>query len=70
MKQFETFYLGVVRDINMGSSRRRDKEAQLVDQIEAAQVIILSSSVYLQLINIPFSNNMMNRIEHMKLSRN
>ncbi|XP_060076726.1 integrin beta-1-binding protein 1-like [Ylistrum balloti] len=35
---FEVCFLGVVRDINMGTSRKRDKEAQLVDQVEEAQI--------------------------------
>ncbi|XP_069127635.1 integrin beta-1-binding protein 1-like [Argopecten irradians] len=36
---FEVCFLGVVQDINMGTSRKRDKEAQLVDQVEEAQIV-------------------------------
>ncbi|OWF44751.1 integrin beta-1-binding protein 1-like [Mizuhopecten yessoensis] len=35
---FEVFFLGAVQDINMVTSRKRDKEAQLVDQVEEAQI--------------------------------
>jgi len=36
--QYEVYFLGVVREINMATSLKRDKEAQLVDQVEEAQV--------------------------------
>ena len=35
------YFLGIVPDINMGNSWTRDKEAQLVDRVEEAQVSFL-----------------------------
>ena len=35
---YDVYFLGIVPDINMGNSWSRDKEAQLVDRVEEAQV--------------------------------
>ena len=35
---FDVYFLGAIDEINMGNSRKRDTEAQLVDQVEEAQV--------------------------------
>ncbi|XP_041359329.1 integrin beta-1-binding protein 1-like isoform X2 [Gigantopelta aegis] len=32
------YYLGMVQDINMGNSAKRDTEAQLIDRVEEAQI--------------------------------
>lgn len=39
--QFDVYFLGVIEDVNMGNSRKRDTEAQLVDHVEEAQVLQL-----------------------------
>ena len=36
---FNVSFLGVVEEMNMGESKKRDKEAQLIDHLEEAQVI-------------------------------
>ena len=38
---YDVYFLGIVPDINMGNSWSRDKEAQLVDRVEEAQVNLL-----------------------------
>ena len=40
---YDVFFLGIVPDINMGNSWSRDKEAQLVDRVEEAQVCLTLS---------------------------
>lgn len=35
---YDVYFLGIVPDINMGNSWSRDKEAQLVDRVEEAQI--------------------------------
>lgn len=35
---FNVFFLGMVQEMNMGDARKRDTEAQLIDQLEEAQV--------------------------------
>ena len=37
-KEFEIYYLGVVRDINLGGLSNRDVDVQLIDKVEEAQV--------------------------------
>lgn len=35
---FDVYFLGMVQEINMGNSRKRDTEALLIDQVEEAQI--------------------------------
>lgn len=35
---FNLFYMGMVQNVNLTSAKKRDTEAQLIDQVEEAQV--------------------------------
>ncbi|KAK3089569.1 hypothetical protein FSP39_004690 [Pinctada imbricata] len=36
--KFTVYYLGMIQNMHMGNSRKRDSEAQLIDQVEEAQI--------------------------------
>ena len=38
--KFSVYYMGMIQNIYMGNSRQRDSEAQIIDQVEEAQVSI------------------------------
>jgi hypothetical protein len=40
---FDVYFLGMIEEVNMGNSRKRDTEAQLVDRVEEAQVCASST---------------------------
>ena len=48
-ESYDVYFLGIVPDINMGNSWSRDKEAQLVDRVEEAQVPKLHPECYIKL---------------------